>query len=43
MRMITPQWKRSAAESKGLAPVPHRVRDEERLVARTSERRDSER
>jgi hypothetical protein len=43
MRLITPQWKRSTAERKGLAPVPHRVRDDEQLVARTSERRDGER
>jgi SAM-dependent methyltransferase len=33
-RVITPQWKTSLAKRKGLAPVPHRVNDDERLVAR---------
>jgi hypothetical protein len=35
MRLITPRWERSAAKSKGLAPVPHRMRDDEQAVART--------
>jgi SAM-dependent methyltransferase len=39
MRVITPQWKDSKAKSKSLAPVPHRVNDDERLVARN---RDTE-
>jgi SAM-dependent methyltransferase len=39
MRVITPQWKDSAAKSKSLAPVSHRVKDDERLVARN---RDAE-
>jgi SAM-dependent methyltransferase len=34
MRVITPQWKTSLAKRKSLAPVPHRVNDDERLVAR---------
>jgi SAM-dependent methyltransferase len=39
MRVITPQWKRSMAKSKRLAPVPQRVRNgEEQLVARSHER-----
>ena len=38
MRLITPQWKRSGAKSKSLAPVPQRVCDDEQVVAR---RRDS--
>ena len=33
-RVITPQWKTSLAKRKGLAPVPHRINDDERLVAR---------
>jgi SAM-dependent methyltransferase len=33
-RVITPQWKTSLAKRKSLAPVPHRLQDDERLVAR---------
>ena len=35
MRVITPQWKNGLAKSKSLAPVPHRVNDDDRLVARS--------
>jgi SAM-dependent methyltransferase len=41
-RVITPQWKSSLAKSKSLAPVPHRVQDDERLVARQRDRRAGE-
>lgn len=34
-RVITPRWKSGLAKSKRLAPVPHRVHDDERLVARS--------
>jgi SAM-dependent methyltransferase len=34
-RVITPRWKSNLAKSKRLAAVPHRVHDDERLVART--------
>ncbi len=43
MRLITPQWKRSGAKSKSLAPVPQRVRDDEQVVARTREGGGTER
>jgi hypothetical protein len=36
-RVITPQWKTSLAKRKSLAPVPHRIKDDERLVARQRE------
>jgi SAM-dependent methyltransferase len=39
MRVITPNWKTSVAKRKALAPVPHRVKNGERLVAR---KRDGE-
>lgn len=42
MRVITPQWKNSLAKRKHLAPVPHRVNDDERLVARNCGLRDGE-
>lgn len=35
LRVITPEWKRRLAKSETLAPVPQRVRDGERLVARS--------
>ncbi len=38
-RVITPQWKTRLSKSKRLAPVPHRVHDDERLVARSGEMR----
>jgi SAM-dependent methyltransferase len=38
MRLITPQWKTAPAKSKSLAPIPHRVKEEERLVARRRDR-----
>ncbi|MCW5620961.1 MAG: class I SAM-dependent methyltransferase [Burkholderiales bacterium] len=34
-RLITPRWKADLAKSKRLAPVPHRVHDQDRLVARS--------
>jgi hypothetical protein len=37
MRVITPQWKGRLAKSKSLATVPQRVREDERLVARSRE------
>ena len=42
MRVITPQWKNSLAKSKSLAPVPHRVNDDERLVARSRDTENTE-
>jgi SAM-dependent methyltransferase len=36
-RVITPQWKSSLAKRKSLAPVPHRLHEDERLVARRRE------
>jgi hypothetical protein len=41
-RVITPAWKNGLAKSKRLAPVPQRVSDDERLVARSRDMRDAE-
>ncbi|HZR02630.1 MAG TPA: methyltransferase domain-containing protein [Burkholderiales bacterium] len=40
MRVITPQWKTSMAKSKRFAPVPHRVKDDEQLVAKQRKAND---
>jgi SAM-dependent methyltransferase len=40
-RVITPQWKPALAKRKGLAPVPHRLHEDERLVARQRSQDDA--